>query len=164
METYQNSENRSSKQTAGEYMTINQLLREKGFSRYSLSKESGLPWDIISDICSGRITLLQCSAEICRRLSDVLGISPEELLLLKTDMDEDATGKPSGKEYLEADLPESLQLTIDNYVQGEREQVSHLDCLWGELYGTINAHQWGNRITKEQADYLRMKYLFDNEG
>ena len=33
------------------------------------------------------------------------------------------------------------------------------DCLWGELYGSINSAQWDNVITKEQADYLRDKYL-----
>ena len=38
-----------------------------------------------------------------------------------------------------------------------------MDCLWGELYGSINACQWGGRITKEQADYLRAKYLFGEE-
>lgn len=51
------------------------------------------------------------------------------------------------------------QKAINEYVQGEKDQVSHLDCLWGEVYGSINACQWGGRITKEQADYLRKKYL-----
>lgn len=72
----------------------------------------------------------------------------------------DAQGKPLNKRYLETGLPESLQKAIDDYVQGEREQVTHMDCLWGELYGSINACQWGGRITEEQADYLREKYLW----
>lgn len=72
-------------------------------------------------------------------------------------------GKPKDKTYLETGLPESLQHAIDEFVQGEKEQVSHMDCLWGELYGSINACQWGDRITKEQADYLRGKYLFGEE-
>lgn len=72
----------------------------------------------------------------------------------------DAQGKPLDKRYLETGLPESLQKAIDDYVQGEREQVTHMDCLWGELYGSINACQWGDRITEEQADYLREKYLW----
>ncbi len=42
--------------------------------------------------------------------------------------------------------------------------MPHMDCLWGELYGSINACQWGGRITKEQADYLRAKYLFGEEA
>ena len=41
--------------------------------------------------------------------------------------------------------------------------MTYLDCLWDELYGSINASQWGWEITKEQADYLRAKYLFEQE-
>ena len=33
------------------------------------------------------------------------------------------------------------------------------DCLWCELYGSINGSQHGGEITKEVADYLRAKYL-----
>lgn len=72
-------------------------------------------------------------------------------------------GKPKDKEYLGTGLPESLQHAIDEFVRGEKEQVFHMDCLWGELYGSINACQWGDRITEEQADYLRKKYLFGGE-
>ena len=72
-------------------------------------------------------------------------------------------GKPKDKEYLETGLPDSLQHAIDEFVQGEKEQVSYMDCLWGELYGSINACRWGDRITEEQADYLRKKYLFGGE-
>ena len=36
-----------------------------------------------------------------------------------------------------------------------------LDCLWGELYGSINLAQISDGvITSEHADYLRKKYLF----
>ena len=48
-------------------------------------------------------------------------------------------------------------------MEGVRTQVTYLDCLWDELYGSINANQWGWEITKEQADYLRAKYLFEQE-
>ena len=41
--------------------------------------------------------------------------------------------------------------------------MTYLDCLWDELYGSINANQWGWEISKEQADYLRAKYLFEPE-
>lgn len=87
----------------------------------------------------------------------------EELLLLETGNDRDEGGKPENKTYLEMGLPESLRKALGEYIQGEKEQVSHMDCLWGELYGSINACQWGGRITKEQADYLRKKYLFADE-
>lgn len=36
-----------------------------------------------------------------------------------------------------------------------------LDCLWGELYGSINAAEIDDgAITPAQADYLRQKYLW----
>ena len=60
---------------------------------------------------------------------------------------------------MEKELPASLQKALKEYTQGEKDQVSYLDCLWDELYGAINSNQWSNAITREQADYLREKYL-----
>ena len=68
-------------------------------------------------------------------------------------------GKPKDRSYLERNLPASLQKALDEYIQGEEDHVSYMDCLWGELYGAINSNQWSNAITQEQADYLRAKYL-----
>ena len=144
-------------------MTLTGLIQEKGFSRYRLSKISGVPWATLSDICSGRTKFERCSAATLSKLSKALDISMEDLMLLETGNSMDEEGKPINKEYLETGLPESLQHSLDEFIQGEKEQVSHMDCLWGELYGSINACQWDGRITKEQADYLRKKYLFGNE-
>ena len=36
-----------------------------------------------------------------------------------------------------------------------------MDCLWGELYGSINiAEITDGAITPEHADYLRQKFLW----
>ena len=35
-----------------------------------------------------------------------------------------------------------------------------MDLLLDALYGEINANQWSDMITKEQADYLRSKYYY----
>lgn len=67
-------------------------------------------------------------------------------------------GKPKDRSYLEKDLPASLQKALDEYIQGEKDHVSYMDCLWGELYGAINSTS-GARHHAEQADYLRAKYL-----
>ena len=56
-------------------------------------------------------------------------------------------------------LPASLDKALREYIQGEKDKVSYMDCLWGELYSAINSNQWSNAITQEQADYLRAKYL-----
>ena len=71
--------------------------------------------------------------------------------------------KPGRHPEWEIDLPADLQKAIDDYLEGIRAQVTCLDCLADELYGSINANQWGWDISKEQADYLRQKYLFGPE-
>lgn len=145
-------------------MTINQILKEKGFSCYSLSKSSGIPWATLADICSGKTNLERCSAGTLMKLSKALELTLEELLSLDAEpKDIDLNGKPTDKSYLETDLPGSLQKAIDDYIQGEKEHVLHLDCLADEVYGSINANFWGGRITEEQAVYLRKKYLYGEE-
>jgi hypothetical protein len=71
--------------------------------------------------------------------------------------------KPGSHPEWETNLPAAIQKDIDAYLEGIRTQSSVLDCLWDELYGSINASQWGWEISKEQADYLRTKYLFEQE-
>lgn len=69
------------------------------------------------------------------------------------------TNNPADKTYLETGLPASLQKSIDDFLQGEKEQVLYLDCLSDEIYGAINSNLWSGCITEKQADYLRKKYL-----
>ncbi len=59
-------------------------------------------------------------------------------------------------------LPGYLQHDLDAYKEGLRNQSSLLDCLWCELYGSINSAQMDDgAITPEHADYLRKKFLFE---
>ena len=44
-------------------MMLADLLSEQGISKYSLSKNSGVPYTTLSDICSGKTSLEKCSAE-----------------------------------------------------------------------------------------------------
>ena len=60
----------------------------------------------------------------------------------------------------EQDLPASLQRDLDAYQKGLAEHVPYLDCLWCELYGSINSAQWSGEISEDQARCLREKYLF----
>lgn len=71
--------------------------------------------------------------------------------------------KPGDHPEWETNLPAAIQKDIDAYLEGIRTRPSVLDCLWDELYGSIDASQWGWEISKEQADYLRAKYLFEPE-
>lgn len=144
-------------------MTMLDLVKEKGMSRYSLSKASGVPWATLSDICSGKTSMNRCSAQTLSKLSKVLGVTIEEMLEFGADVPK--SGEPEHKDYLEASLSAHLTKAIGDYVQGEKDKVFHMDCLWGELYGSINADLWSGEITEEQADYLRRKYLsVEEEG
>ena len=133
----------------GVHMTIQQILREKGLSRYQLSKRSGIPWATLADICSGKTALTRCSAGTLGKLSAALDIPMEELLTMTVEQRLAPDGKPKDRSYLEKDLPASLQKALDEYIQGEKDHVSYMDCLWGELYGAINSNQWSNAITLE---------------
>lgn len=144
-------------------MDILTLLKKKGISRYSLSKASGIPWATLSDICSGKTRMERCSGGTLVKLAKALELSMEELMALEPPKQKKTDGKPEDKTYLECNLPESLNKAIKDYKEGEEKQVRYLDCLWDELYGSINGNFWGGKITQEQADYLRATYLFGTE-
>lgn len=57
-------------------------------------------------------------------------------------------------------LPEYLQHDLDAYKEGCRNNDHLLDCLWCELYGSINGAEIDDQvITHEQAQYLRKEFL-----
>lgn len=74
----------------------------------------------------------------------------------------DKDGKPVDKSYLECNLPSYLAHDLNAYKQGLKDNSTLLDCLHGELYGSINGAYHDGQITEEQADYLRNKYLWGN--
>lgn len=61
-------------------MTIEALMERKKITKYRLSKNSGVPYTTLCDICSGKTRLEKCSAETVYRLARELGVSVEELL------------------------------------------------------------------------------------
>ena len=66
-------------------LTIQQVLREKGLSRYQLSKRSGVPWATLADICSGKTSLTRCTAGTLSKLSATLDIPMEQLLTMTVE-------------------------------------------------------------------------------
>ena len=137
-------------------MTIWERLEQLNLSRYQLAQACGLSWAEVSGLCMGKQPLSQCGEETLERLAQAMGLSRQDLLELETGPQALALDPESG-------LPGFVRRSIDNLLQGELEQVSHLDCLYDDLYGSINAAQWGGDITREQADYLRKKYLFNGD-
>jgi transcriptional regulator with XRE-family HTH domain len=61
-------------------MDINQLLAQKNMTRYRLAKQSGIPQTTMTDICSGKAKLENCSGETLYRISKTLGVSMESLV------------------------------------------------------------------------------------
>ena len=57
-------------------------------------------------------------------------------------------------------LPGYLQHDLDAFKEGRAAGSSLLDCLWCELYGSINGAEIDDQaITHEHAEYLRDKFL-----
>lgn len=61
-------------------MIVNKLIEQKKISRYQLSKNSGIPYTTICDICNGKAKLSKCSAETVYKLSKEFDVSMETLL------------------------------------------------------------------------------------
>lgn len=64
----------------GNNMSFISLVRQQKISGYRLSKDSGIPQTTVTDLLSGKASLLRCNAETLYRLAKVLGVGMEELL------------------------------------------------------------------------------------
>lgn len=63
-------------------------------------------------------------------------------------------------EDFEKYLPKYLKHDIDELEKHINDKsCTYLDCLFDELYGSINSALYSYEITEEQAKYLRKKYL-----
>ena len=123
-------------------------------TKYRLAVLSGIPHTTLNDICSGKTKLQKCSAETVYKLAKTLNVSMELLT-------EEGIHQAQKEQSYEYGLPEYLQHDLDAFKEGLKNHSSLLDCLWGELYGSINIAQISDGlITPEHADYLRKKYLF----
>ena len=61
-------------------MLIQELMEQKRITKYRLSKDSGIPYTTINDICSGKARLEKCSAETIYKIAKELDVSMETLL------------------------------------------------------------------------------------
>ena len=67
-------------------------------------------------------------------------------------------------EMSERNLPPYLVHDRDARKKDVEEKPHLLDCLWGELYGSINIAEINDgAITHDQAQYLRDKYLWGKD-
>lgn len=61
-------------------MNINEILKEKGMTKYRLAVLSGVPHATLNNICSGQAKIEKCSAETLYKLAQVLGVTIEDLI------------------------------------------------------------------------------------
>ena len=135
-------------------MIIEDLLSRREMTKYRLAVESGVPHATLNDICSGKTKLEKCSAETVYKLAKALGVSMELLT-------EGGIRQAEREQAFEYGLPDYLQHDLDAYKDGLKSHSGLMDCLWGELYGSINLAEISDGvITPEHADYLRRKYLY----
>lgn len=135
-------------------MIIEDLLAKRDMTKYRLAVQAGISHATLNDICSGKTKLEKCSAETVYKLAKALGVSME----LLTEVGIHQTERERAYEF---GLPDYLQHDLDAYKDGLRSHSGLMDCLWGELYGSINMAEISDGvITPEHADYLRKKYLY----
>ena len=136
-------------------MIIEDLLKRQKKSKYRLAKEACIPHSTLSDICKGNTKLEKCSAETLYKLARSLGVTMEVLT-------EAGLHHTALEQSYECGLPGYLQEDLDAYKHGLTNGSKLMDCLWGELYGSINVAEISEQsITHDHAAYLREKYLWD---
>lgn len=59
---------------------IKKLMKAQNMSMYSLSKNSGIPYATIHDICNDRVKLGKCNAETVYKLARTLNVPMETIL------------------------------------------------------------------------------------
>ncbi len=135
-------------------MIIEDLLVKRDMTKYRLAVQADIPHATLNDICSGKTRLEKCSAETVYKLAKALDVSMELLT-------ESGIHRTKCERAYEFGLPDYLQHDLDAYKDGLKSHSGLMDCLWGELYGSINIAEISDGvITPEHADYLRKKYLY----
>lgn len=145
-------------------MNLRSLLNERNMSMYRLAQVSGVPKTTVIDICSGKSSIEGCNAKTVFLLAKGLGCSMEELMKIDAANYDQDTGLPKNDAYLEKGLPPYLENSLEAMkkswlILDSGKEDLHWDCYWCELNADINAAEIEQRISREQAGYLRRKYL-----
>lgn len=120
-------------------MSINEILAQKGITKYRLWKESGVPQATISDICTGKTSIEKCSAETIYRISKVLDISMENLVAPAVQRAEEERMRPSFELFKNntchlvkdmGDIPFIIQLLETNQIRKFFEKKWYPEALY----------------------------------
>lgn len=145
-------------------MNLRTLLGVKNMSMYRLAQVSGVPKTTVIDICTGKSSIENCKAGTVFQLAQALNCTMEDLMKIDTSNYDRQTGLPKDKTYLEKDLPPYLDKSLRAMkrsweIEDNGGKDMHWDVYWCELNADINSAEIEQSISKEQAGYLRCKYL-----
>ena len=125
-------------------MTFLDLLAFKKMTIYRLSQLSGIPKTTLTDLGSGKTSLLDASGRTLLGISKVLKVSIEELLELEPEEDM---------------KPPYLAEAIAKYRKSIRTDSLHMDCCAMELNSDLNIAEVEGDVWKEVADRIRNRYF-----
>lgn len=131
-------------------MNIDTFLKNKGYTVYRLSKETGISKTTLFDIFSGKSNILDCRVRIIMKIAAALDCDIKELINLEPVL---------YNSVYEENIPSFLKENIA-FIKNKRNWNNPLfDCYLDEANSSINVCEKENLISREQADYLRNKYL-----
>lgn len=142
-------------------MTFEEFLSKEKMSKYKLAKLSGVPYSTLSDICSKKSAIKKCSVETVMKISEVFGMTVEELVAVtddsvKEEKDDIGYFKEETKKRVEASG--ELAFLVSNmknreveklYQSGKKKESGYLLMLLDDL-----CVKYKFPITKE-FDYIR---------
>ncbi len=131
-------------------MRINDLLKKEKMTIYKLAKRSEIPYSTLFDIETGKSKIMDCRGRILFKLAKALNVTMEDLILLEQE--------EYNKAY-EEEMPSFLLDSLKRVKKYRNKGNNFFDCYLDELNSSINVAEIENMISKEQADYLRSKYL-----
>ena len=131
-------------------MNIDTFLKNKGYTVYRLSKETEISKTTLFDIFSGKSNILDCRVRIIMKIAAALDCDIKELINLEPVL---------YNSVYEENIPSFLKENIA-FIKNKRNWNNPLfDCYLDEANSSINVCEIENLISREQADYLRNKYL-----
>ena len=114
-------------------MDINALIAQKGVTRYKVAKQAGIPQTTMTDICSGKAKLSNCSGETLYRLAKMLDVSMESLVADAMEYRPTFEAYKSGVCHLVKDMGD-LNFLIDTLESGKIRELYNKNWYAESLY------------------------------
>ncbi len=115
-------------------MIIDKLLKDANITRYTLSEMSGVSQTVISDICSGKITMQECSARTLDKIAKALNVTAD--LLLGTNEREETSDQEHRSSF------ETFKSNICHYVKDMGDIDFIIDTLEKDTIRNLYTKMW----------------------